>query len=215
MTGFGNPILSALLFAGLAGSLAVIWRHDRLEVLAVLVGMGSGLSLLALHSVQQGIMFPFRSTYFVWFLMIVALLRAAWLLEGSLPRRKSAPFALALVLALTIGASARVHHQGLSAWQAETRRIAALVPPTTRMIYTYGTHLPLNGTGTARAEMPRDFSWRLMYLHPAETRMCSIAPEVCEEVTPPFDPSATDGRFVLEARGTDTFIRLPLLVVPD
>ncbi|RZW02273.1 MAG: hypothetical protein EX266_12375 [Rhodobacteraceae bacterium] len=209
MTGFGQPALALFIAAAFVASLAIIWRADRLEVLSILLGIASGLSLLSLHAVQEGILFPFRSTYFLWFLICIALFRAAWLLRTSTRQRSSAAFAGLVILALLIGSMVRIHHQTLSAWQVETRRIAAQIPQTTGIVYIYGSYLALNGTGQSRAQMPRDFSFRLEHLRGFRTRMCSQAPEDCADITPPFDVAASTATRRIETVGDTTFILLP------
>lgn len=210
MTGFGNHTLALFITVAFIAALVLIWRHERLEAVSILLGIAAGVSLLAVHAVQEGISFPFRSTYFVWFLMVTALLRASWLIEADPKRASPAPFAILMILTLLIGSLVRLHQQSLSYWQVETRQIASHIPQKTEIIYIYGSYLADSGTGDSYAQMPRDFSFRLSHLTGAETRMCSETAEECAGIIPPFDAVATPGAALILAEGEATFVRLPV-----
>lgn len=209
MTGFGKLWLSVFLTGGFLFSLVVLLRHDRVEVLALLTAMMSGLAVLSLHAVQEGILFPFRATYFLWFGIAVSLLRAIYLVQFHNDDRTRAPFGVLLVITCYIGLFVATHHRSLSSWQAETRDIAARVPADTEMIYIFGSYLAQNGHGGSMAQMPRDFSSRMRLLTGADTRMCSEAPSGCRGVEPPFplDVGVTD--VMMTSLGRTTYIRLP------
>lgn len=211
MTGFGRPALSLIICAAFAGSLLIVWRKSPVEVLYIIVGMLSGLSLLVLHALQEGIIFPFRSTYFLWFLLSIALMRAVFLVEAQTGRKSSAPIALAMVFALTVGSLVRVHNQSLSAWQNDTRILASHIYDASSPVYVYGSYLMVNGYGESRAQMPRDLQYRLSFLTGAWVEMCSETPESCSRVTPPFEVIQSDGPPMVKRSGAQTFIRLPFL----
>jgi hypothetical protein len=210
MIGFGKPALSAMIVIAFLASLVAIYRRAPMEVLCILLPSLGGLGFLCLHATLEGIIFPFRSTYFVWITLAIGVMRALQLRETEETGKGSAPIALTLMFALTIGALVRVHNQSLAIWQHETRAIAAQVPAGTEQLFVYGTHLAVNGPRGPLTQMPNDMQYRLTYLTGVWAEMCTETPENCEGTTPPFEPPVTgDGLAILNS-GTTTFIRLPV-----
>ncbi|WP_413719754.1 hypothetical protein [Silicimonas sp. MF1-12-2] len=207
MTGFGKPALSAMIATAFLASLVAICRKRPIEVLFILVPAIAGLGLLCLHSAAEGIIFPFRSTYFVWLTVAISVVRAVQLRE---PGNGSAPFALTLMFTLTVGAMVRVHNQGLSIWQHETRLIAAQIPATAREIFIHGTHLAINGPSGPLTQSPGDFQYRVTYLTSIWAEMCTEDPESCEGVTPPFEPPVSGDPLLILQNDESVFIRLPI-----
>ena len=214
MSGFGKPALSAILATAFLASLAVIGQKNPAEVLYVLTGIAAGLGLLSLHTLMEGILFPFRSTYFLWFLVAIALMRAVFLLETDGKRKTSAPLALAAIMAVSLGSMVRVHNQSFAAWQVETRDLAARISSAAPEVFIYGSYLTLNGYGESRAQMPRDLQFRLGHLTGIPTRMCTEAPAECANAAPPFDPPRTGDALLVVNEPRGTFIRLPVTDEP-
>lgn len=210
MTGFGKPAMSAMIVVTFAASLIAIYRRAPMEVLCILLPSLGGLGVLCLHATLEGVMFPFRSTYFVWITLAIGIMRALQLRQTDGTSNGSAPIALTLMFALTIGAMVRVHNQSLAIWQHQTRAIAAQVPAGTEDIFVYGTHLSVNGPGGPLTQMPNDMQYRLTYLTGVWAEMCTETPENCESVTPPFEPPVTGDSFLILNTGSTTFIRLPV-----
>jgi hypothetical protein len=210
MIGFGKPVLSAMIALAFATSLVAISRRAPMEVLCILLPSLGGLGLLGLHAALEGIMFPFRSTYFVWITLAIAVIRALHLRDADGTSNGSAPIALTVMFALTIGAMVRVHNQSLAIWQHQTRAIAAQVPEGTEEIFVYGTHLSVNGPRGPLTQMPNDMQYRLTYLTGVWAEMCTEAPENCEGFTSPFAPPVTGDSLQVLNTGKTSFIRLPV-----
>ena len=213
MTGFGKPGFSLVLSLAFVASLVVIARTGTLELLRVIAPAAAGLSLLCLHAWMEGILFPFRSTYILWFTMAIALVKAAHIVELDGKRRTSAPLALVLMLALVAGVFARTHSQSLSVWQRESRALALQITATDT-IYVYGTHLAAHGYDGSYAQMPRDLQYRLTHLTGVWAYMCTLDPNLCARAAPPFDPAEKVQEPRINNVGAVTYLRTPITVPP-
>lgn len=209
MTGFGKPAFSLAIAVAFLASLALIARTRPIEALYLMTPLLAGLSLLSLHALMEGILFPFRSTYFLWFMVAITIVKGVHRLEARSGVMRSAPFALVLLLVLAAGAFARTHGQTQGAWQLQTRALADRIGAT-GTIYIYGSYIATNGYEDSRAQMPRDLQYRLAYLTGAWAEMCTEEPEACADVAPPFDPPETGDPLIVRDIGTDSFIRLPI-----
>ena len=195
MTRFGKPVFSLAMAAAFLASLVIIARSDRLELLRILTALVAGLSLLSLHALMEGILFPFRSTYFLWFIMVIPIVKAVHLIETQSELSTLAPFALALILALGAGVFARTHSQSVGAWQVKSRALVERIAATARSTSTAPTLQRQPGPDAARPAIPTG-------PFDPSTRQDKLDRTVGQ---PSFDAPRTGDSLLVENIGTDTY----------
>lgn len=210
MMGHGQPALAGAILALFIGSLAHAGRRDALEVVYLLAGLAVGLALLSIHAFQNGILFPFRSTIFVWVIFAVALGRAA----GSYGDKGSSQRALAwcLVVAMTFWSAKLVRgfYAGLASWQTSTADIASGVPETAERMIILGQTASVIDQPDPNI-LPEDLIFRLALLTGVPAVSCEVSPQACIDLEIPENLTSSLSRPRVAVEGNRVFLALPQL----
>lgn len=213
VTGFGKPALAAIFLAAFAVSLVFIAQRAPLEAAYFFVAATAGLAFLSLHSLLQGIQYPARSTYFLWFALCSALARASWYHSQTTRKRPQAPSVLFAAFVVASFLPAFNHIQNLSGWQSKTKSIAQAIPTDADQILIHGTHLALDDTGAVGTLMSRDVQFRINRLTGKPTLMCSDELDGCDVPIPHAIADAPED-FGIYASDRDVHINLPISEFP-
>ncbi len=208
--GFGAIVLVSFIFAWI-----ILIRQQAYLALVVFVATLGGIGPLLLNSLMSGVIVPARAFGWLWILVgftyttvSVQLLQRGGLLASTV---RVAMLTLLLIQAVLI---VRSTYFEFPTWQRTTREIANSIPENTKEIYIYGDYMDLEGAGgSVGIQSEKGLTWRIKYLTGANAVLCDEYPDSCQDVSPPFDPTATQdpGVVVIAPVGNQVFVLLPPL----
>ena len=201
-TGFGMPWLSALMVSAFAVAAIFLARTRPGVAVTAIALIGAYLAIVTVHAMREGNLVPMRSLIAVWLVMAITLFAAAP--QVSTARRWQVNIALALIVALYGGQILR-HAAMFQPWQAESRRLAAMIPTGTEQVYLWGDFKLVSGAKQADILHADGLSKRLELLTGAKVNTCGPVDECAVE--PPILTGLEVDHLVLH-RHTEAFIVL-------
>lgn len=207
--GFGNRWLGILNVAAFFGALFVIARRNPLEAWYLLTGVLTGLALLSLLALKDGVFIFFRSTQFIWLTYGIVIARAYLVvIETASPRASTVVAGMASLLVIS-GILANQTYASLVPFQAETRRIAAAIPADTREIRIHGNYADVPEVIEAQVQDESGLRLRLQSLSDVPTVYCETTPERCNGSEPASGGNASGTSIRIETLGGIAVVRLP------
>ena len=206
MMGFGRSGTSWVNLSLFAVSLGLVSRHRPMDALYIGAGVAAGLGLLMLHTVQEGVIIPFRSTHFLWLLFAVTLFRAATVLGRNSSRTASLALVVSFSVVLTSTLHVRNYYQSFQKWQAETRTIASQIPFDDGKIYVQGSYLTVPGAHEAEIFHERAIAFRLHSLSGMGVILCSENPRTCQDKQIPTSFETPASGWTVLTEGTESYL---------
>lgn len=167
------------LFVAISGFFALM-RQDPWRAIYLAIGLAAGIGLMTLQIVVTGVLTPSRAAIFLWvvyaFLFMHLFLSVR---ENSPPLLQSAlRISLITVIAVNAMQGARQYFAART-WQAETRKMAASLPPGAGHFFVLGDIMAMKGAKAAGIQGPRALRMRLRYLTGETFVMCEESPVTC------------------------------------
>jgi len=186
-------------------------RAEPWVTLYIFTGILTGLSLIFLQMLLNGVTVPPRALGFVWMLYCILCVRAALKGRDRGGRYASISWAL-IVFSVTIYFVCNAKHYFLlSEWQVETRKLADQVGDGVGPVYLMGSYKALPGAKAAGIQQPRGLRSRLTYLTEREVYSCEETPDACKELLHEITSDQTISTAIVRQFPDRTEIHLPTL----
>ncbi|WP_293575211.1 hypothetical protein [Phaeobacter sp.] len=165
-----------------AWALRVMGQDDRWRAIYPVAGILLGLGLIFVQTIKTGIILPARVSGFVWLYYAVVLgvfsqLMAQRSATGERLGRNLLAFVALIYVAFSV-----LQSRDVTAWQADSRAMAAQITPTEGPIYVTGTYLSLPSGEKSGLQHDLAVAFRLTQLTGREVVMCALDAAACAVV---------------------------------
>ena len=157
----------------------LVGKADPWRAIYPLAGIALGMGLIFVQTIKTGIILPPRVSGFVWlyYAVLLGLFSQQMALRGGGWDRLGRN--LLAFLALIYVAFSLLQHRDVTAWQGDSRAMAAQISPASGPIYVTGTYLSLPSGEASGLQHDLAVAFRLTQLTGRDVVMCAIEPAAC------------------------------------
>ncbi|MEK0165424.1 hypothetical protein VWX35_01590 [Phaeobacter sp. A36a-5a] len=157
----------------------LVGRSDPWRAIYPLAGICLGMGLIFVQTIKTGITLPPRVSGFVWlyYAVLLGLLSQELAARGGVwdrIGRNLLAFVALIYLAFNL-----LQHRDVTAWQADSRRMADQILPVEGPIYVTGTYLSLPSGKKAGLQHDLSVAFRLTQLTGRDVVICAMTPTAC------------------------------------
>ncbi|MFV1443176.1 MULTISPECIES: hypothetical protein [unclassified Phaeobacter] len=157
----------------------LVGRSDPWRAIYPLAGICLGMGLIFVQTIKTGITLPPRVSGFVWlyYAVLLGLLSQELAARGGVwdrIGRNLLAFVALIYLAFNL-----LQHRDVTAWQADSRRMADQILPVEGPIYVTGTYLSLPSGKKSGLQHDLSVAFRLTQLTGRDVVICAITPTAC------------------------------------
>ncbi|MFV1528670.1 MULTISPECIES: hypothetical protein [unclassified Phaeobacter] len=157
----------------------LVGRSDPWRATYPLAGICLGMGLIFVQTIKTGITLPPRVSGFVWlyYAVLLGLLSQELAARGGVwdrIGRNLLAFVALIYLAFNL-----LQHRDVTAWQADSRRMADQILPVEGPIYVTGTYLSLPSGKKSGLQHDLSVAFRLTQLTGRDVVICAMTPTAC------------------------------------
>lgn len=206
--GFGNVWLGIANVAAFFCALLVVGRRSPIEACYLLASVVTGVALLSLLALKDGVFIFFRATQFIWAGYGVVLARACvTLFDEFRPQAKKVVVGMTALM-LTAMVLAKQTYTSLTPFQRETRRIVSELSSSSTEIRIYGDYTNMPEVSLANVQHESGLRLRLQSLSGLPTYYCASAPEFCKS-TDRISNTNSRNSVQIQMHGEISLVQLP------